>query len=170
MTAPAMTAPAMTAAEPIWVGMLDLDSDRPVTGISGPMRAVQSQARVLVRLHGAPLGFVQVPAWPADTLTARVRTEAGTTLAAALRRHAERDGSAAASTGAGMTVAICTRNRAGLLRTCLHAVRQISYDPVEILVVDNAPSDESTRQLVTELAAADPRVRYAREPRPGLSS
>ena len=173
----------------IWVGILDLDGDGPVTGISGPLRNGHSQARVLVRMHGAPLGFVLIPTRPAHTLTARVQSVAGTTLAEALRRHAEWDSSAAdadgsagwvarvacqrhfpAPTGTGITVVICTRDRAELLQKCLRAVRQVSYDPFEILVVDNAPSGDATRELVTALAADDPRLRYTREPRPGLST
>src|SRR3712207_7943540 len=35
--------------------------------------------------------------------------------------------------------------------------------------VDNAPTDDSTRRVVQAVAEADPRFRYVREPRPGLS-
>ena len=76
-----------------------------------------------------------------------------------------------------LTVAVCTRNRATLLRRCLAAlvamrdarlVRDREDDPeaspIEILVVDNAPSDEQTRQAVADFSG----VRYVTEPVPGL--
>jgi GT2 family glycosyltransferase len=40
---------------------------------------------------------------------------------------------------------------------------------VEILVVDNAPRDRRTRDAVESFARDDERIRYACEPRPGLS-
>lgn len=61
------------------------------------------------------------------------------------------------------TVVICTRDRAELLGACLRAVRELDYPDFEVLVVDNAPSDDSTRELVSGTAA-----RYVREARPGL--
>jgi GT2 family glycosyltransferase len=69
-----------------------------------------------------------------------------------------------------MTIVVCTRDRADFLRDCLRSVREASYHPLEILVVDNAPSGNETRDLVAALAREDPRIRYTCEPRPGLSA
>lgn len=69
-----------------------------------------------------------------------------------------------------LTIAICTRNRATLLRRTLAALvalrdgRSGDTTPFEILVVDNAPPDFSTRKVVDDF----PGVRYAMEPVPGL--
>lgn len=69
-----------------------------------------------------------------------------------------------------LTIAICTRNRAVLLRRTLEALVQLRDSrigdavPFEIMVVDNAPPDASTRGVVAEFAG----VRYAMEPIPGL--
>jgi GT2 family glycosyltransferase len=63
------------------------------------------------------------------------------------------------------TIAICTRNRTDDLRRCLDALMQLPDNGQEILVVDNAPSNEDTLELVKQY----PRVRYVREPRPGLN-
>ena len=38
-----------------------------------------------------------------------------------------------------------------------------------MVVVDNAPSTTRTAELVAELAATEPRLRYVREDRPGLA-
>ena len=62
-----------------------------------------------------------------------------------------------------LTVAICTKDRSDNLRRCLASLLPLQTD-FEILVVDNAPSDEQTRDLVTSL----PSVSYTREPKPGL--
>lgn len=68
--------------------------------------------------------------------------------------------------GTFVTVAVCTRDRADVLARCLDSVHALEWPDFEILVVDNAPSDDATRELVT---GRFPRVRYLREPRPGLS-
>lgn len=64
-----------------------------------------------------------------------------------------------------ITVAVCTRNRTSDLKTCLESLRKVKTDSVEVLVVDNAPDDSSTRKLVnTEFSE----FRYIREDKPGL--
>lgn len=65
----------------------------------------------------------------------------------------------------GVTAAVCTRGRAAGLGRALASLTSLSGPPVEILVVDNAPSDESVRELVR---GHFPTVRYTREPVPGL--
>lgn len=64
-----------------------------------------------------------------------------------------------------VTVAVCTRDRASDLAICLDALRALDYPALDVLVVDNAPSNEETATLV---ATRFPSVRYIREPRPGL--
>jgi glycosyltransferase involved in cell wall biosynthesis len=178
----------MTEEEAIWVGLLDMDDGGPVVGVSGPVPVGHRQARVLIRTHQAPLGQVCVPTLPVETLTARVRAAAETTLADALRRHAHWDKSAdelgvsrewaaqaacphhfPTRNGAGVTIIVCTRDRTEGLRECLRTLQQVAYDPIEIIVVDNAPSGNVTREAVTALAQDDPRIRYTCESRPGLS-
>lgn len=63
------------------------------------------------------------------------------------------------------TIAICTRDHPDDLRRCLDAFQQLPDDGQEVLVVDNCPATEDTFRLV----AGYPRVRYVREPRPGLN-
>ena len=62
-------------------------------------------------------------------------------------------------------VVICTRNRPEQLAQCLRSLKQLSPCPQEILVVDNAPNSDATRQVVAQM----PGIRYVLEPRPGLS-
>jgi GT2 family glycosyltransferase len=178
----------MTEREGVWVGQFDMDDARPVVGMNGIESVSYPQARVLIRMHRAPLGHVSVATLPTETLTARVRAAAETTLADALRRHAHCDKSTSQldnscgwvgqvtcphhfpiRDGAGVTIVVCTRDRTEGLRECLRTLQQVTYDPIEIIVVDNAPSQNATRQAVTALAQDDPRIRYTCELRPGLS-
>jgi glycosyltransferase involved in cell wall biosynthesis len=77
------------------------------------------------------------------------------------------------------TVVVCTRDRADDLRRCLRALVALELPagaPAgEIVVVDNASSDDRTARVVAEYAEGDaaaagrPAVRYLREDRPGLN-
>jgi glycosyltransferase involved in cell wall biosynthesis len=51
----------------------------------------------------------------------------------------------------------------------LRTLQQVTYDPLEIIVVDNGPSENTTREAVTALAQNDSRIRYSCEPCSGLS-
>ncbi|MCF2970776.1 glycosyltransferase [Synechococcus sp. Nb3U1] len=66
-----------------------------------------------------------------------------------------------------VTVAICTRDRPQDLNQCLRSLLKLDYPSLEILVVDNAPSDNKTENLVRDQY---PQIRYIQEPQPGLSS
>jgi GT2 family glycosyltransferase len=177
----------MSGDSPVWVGLLDLDSDDGVVGVSGAPGPDHREARVLVRMHRAPLGHVSVPVQPSETFTSRVRATAELVLGDGLPAHSKcppapqdpglwSDWTGAVTCprgfpgrGPGITVVVCTRNRPEQLRTCLAALRQVTYEPIEVLVVDNAPTGEQTRDLVTEFALSDSRFRYTSEPLPGLS-
>lgn len=64
-----------------------------------------------------------------------------------------------------VSVAVCTRDRTEDLALCLAALRESAQAPLEILVIDNAPKTNATRDLIR---SAFPEVRYILEPRPGL--
>ncbi|MBD1940293.1 glycosyltransferase [Microcoleus sp. FACHB-68] len=66
---------------------------------------------------------------------------------------------------ASVSVVICTRERPAQLIQCLKSLQNLSQPPQEIVVVDNAPTSEATREAVAQI----PNVKYVREPRPGLS-
>jgi glycosyltransferase involved in cell wall biosynthesis len=62
------------------------------------------------------------------------------------------------------TVIICTRNRPEHLHRCLAALRQQRYARLELLVVDNAPDDDRSREVALRWGA-----RYMVSPVLGLS-
>lgn len=61
------------------------------------------------------------------------------------------------------TIAIPTYNRSASLRRALASAQAQGYAPIEILVVDNASTDD-TPAVCEEIAAADARVRCVRHP------
>ena len=62
-----------------------------------------------------------------------------------------------------------TRNRADVLASCLDSMQHLDYPAFEVIVVDNAPSDHSTRAMVRERFGHDHRIRYIFEARAGAS-
>jgi glycosyltransferase involved in cell wall biosynthesis len=145
--------------------------------------AAFAHTRLLVRRGQQVLGYVHLDTPPQRLTTDAVRNAAAGYLAAAIdpaaAGHAADHGAAdPGAAGAGpsdaaaqpsVTVAICTRDRPESLGRCLASLADVRHPGLDILVVDNAPTDERTRELVERIAAADPRVRYVREPRGGLS-
>ena len=65
-----------------------------------------------------------------------------------------------------LTVAICTKDRPENLARCLDSLLKLrsSNSYFEVLIVDNAPSSDRTKELVATL----PNVNYVREPKAGL--
>lgn len=66
-----------------------------------------------------------------------------------------------------MSVIVCTRDRTEMLPACLDSVLRIAYPHLEVILVDNAPSSDDTERLVR--SRYSDRIRYVREPAPGLS-
>lgn len=66
------------------------------------------------------------------------------------------------------SVIVATRDRASSLSVCLDSLLQQEYPAFDIVVVDNAPSNNETADMVTRRYASTGRVRYVRENRPGL--
>ena len=151
-------------------------------------------ARALVRVHGRPLGLVDLPLPPGglgpDACARLVWSE----LRAEIAAHLAGDGLApvttltadglptprgpapcAAAHGAArargraepVSVVIATRDRPGPLARCLASVARVEHPAFEVIVVDNAPATSATRDLV---AREHPEVRYVREDRPGLAA
>lgn len=159
---------------------------RPATASGQPY----DEARLLVRIGDEPVGFATIPLGPRPLSLAAVleviERDLDASACAELARQglppllrslsrcqaggAQRGGLEAGEKGSeSVTVVICTRNRAEALRVCLQSVRLLEHDAVEFVIVDNAPADDSTREVIMEIAVEDSRFRYVREPHPGLS-
>lgn len=142
------------------VAVLDLDL-RDARDVSVDPR--YATARVLVRDGGIPVDWLLLPlvdgqATAAD-LRARVAVDAGPA------RHAA---PATAPATVPVTVVVCTAGRPELLTRALSSLLAGDHPDLDLLVVDNRPSDPSTRAAVQALR--DPRVRMVDEPVAGLSA
>jgi GT2 family glycosyltransferase len=139
---------------------------------------------VLARLHGDPLGAVELTI-PEDGMSGEEVTHAVTdALRARIDAHLGADGDglvpgcelarrAFLRDAPALTVLIPSRERPERLRRCVESILACDYpaDRFSILVVDNAPATDGTRAVVTELAArSGGRVVYAREDAPGSAS
>jgi GT2 family glycosyltransferase len=151
--------------------IIDVEVTEPLPRIS--LAREQSGLALLVRKNGRPLDFVLRALAGGSNLTpAEVARLIAETSASAFVREAIREELAEAvpPLPVSVTIAVCTRERVPDLEACLRSILRMLEQPaaadhdVEVLVVDNAPAGETTRQLVDSF----PGVRYALEPRPGL--
>jgi GT2 family glycosyltransferase len=85
-------------------------------------------------------------------------------LSAGRKPVAERAPASASSLS--ISVVVCTRERPVDLARCLTSLARLTRAPHEILVVDNAPDSNTTREVVASFSG----VRYYCEPERGLSA
>jgi GT2 family glycosyltransferase len=163
--------------------VLDIELRQPLEDLEGfhDYEAVQ----VLVRLSGKPMGYVQIPLTegysPAAAICRAIMERHSMVIGGHLLRegltNAERDALRLANLFSAsrrgdqrplpvVTVAVCTRDRPAQLAECLAALCQLDYPALDLLVIDNAPSNPATAHLVR---ARYPQVRYVCEVRPGLN-
>ncbi|MFP3462264.1 glycosyltransferase [Arthrobacter globiformis] len=143
-----------------WIGAIDIDCLLGHAVLKLRNSEGYSRARLLVREGLSVRGFVDVQA-RGGILDRRALEAAAASLPAA---EPVPD---SAPTPA-ITVVICTRDRAEMLRESLSAVLRLDYPTFDVVVVDNAPTDSATSDLV-RVVFPDPRVRLVTEPVPGLS-
>jgi glycosyltransferase involved in cell wall biosynthesis len=152
-------------------------------GIPAIPRATHGEQWVLVRLHGRPLGMVRPDrrGCTPQELARLILARHGWAIAA----HLAVDGASSAAACIDdlsrvpvacphgppeprtvVTVAVCTRNHATKLPECLDSIAALDYPShlLDVVIVDNAPEDDSTRDVVARYAG----FRYVCEPRPGL--
>ena len=164
--------------------VVDIELDQPLVAIEHLDGYESVQA--LVRLHGAPLGFVRLPVEDGRCLAISLAKAILDDNSLAIIRHLTRDGLALPPEADGLriadlvhvphaaycgplplvTVAVCTRDRPADLARCLESLIKIDYPTLELLVIDNAPTTDATERLVCERY---PNTRYIRESRPGLN-
>ena len=187
--APSRPIASTPAERPYWVTELELTAPplrlaahRPPHG-DRPYRA----ARILIRLQGEPLGQVEVGLTESEASVGEIMELAierfGPAVAERLGGGDPRDllasstttvapelAAIAGSAAPPVTVVIGTRNRPEHIVMCIDHLLKQSYDgPVEIIVVDNAPSSSATADAIVDRYGEHPQVRYLLEDRKGLS-
>jgi len=163
--------------------VIDIELSHPLTTVEG--LDGYGTLKSLVRLHGTPLGYIQTPVingrCSSTDLSQVILAELSQPI---MRRHLcnlltaplPPEGWSVADLVNALppvydgplplvTVAVCTRDRTDNLTLCLDALNQLDYPNLDILIVDNAPSDDAIERLVH---TPYPNIRYVCEPRPGL--
>lgn len=180
---PTKAAPSMAPGDGGGVKLLDLELAHPLPDL--PPFDGYASGLALVRVHGLPIGLVPLErrddGWASVDIRARLLEQ----LKDELQAHTPGNAGTPAAGLAGdrglhevlhpppaphagpwpsLSVAVCTRDRPEDLEACLASLLELDYPGLEILVVDNAPSDAAAAKV----CAAHPAVRYLVEPRPGL--
>lgn len=176
---------------PIWVGEIEIATQKAALAVLGRPSTAEGYGagRVMVRFRSEPLGMMTM-AFPdraegeAVDATA-TRDQAIATFRDQIVSLAGPDWSPCSSDHAtlsdellevadadlpAVSVVIGTRNRPHHVVDCVNRVLGLDYPAdVEVIVVDNGPSDTSTATAVEDAFGGDERVRYLSEDRPGLS-
>ena len=182
---------AFVDSDATWVGYLELADALRADVVIESDRHPACWARVLVRLHHEPLGFVKVASRRGAVDVDLLRGTVWRSFEKDICNHLSEDGLPRPDDlpleGLGgwdvcamrrpspdqpelpLSVVVCTKDRPDSLRRVLRTLQLVQYGAFEVLVVDNAPSSSATRECVEEFAAADARIRYLLEARTGLS-
>jgi GT2 family glycosyltransferase len=171
---------------PILIGELELTE--PIAGIHLAARedgVAYNGAQLLVRVQHIPVGYVFLA--PGDVDAQAISRLVWSELGGKVNERRSRAGLPAlhslpadgipvapelADDSADtplVSVVVCTRNRPDSVLVTLRGLVDLRYRPFEVVVVDNAPDSDATKDAVQGEFGTDPRIRYVREPRPGLS-
>jgi glycosyltransferase involved in cell wall biosynthesis len=174
---------------PVLVGDIQLEMPLPQLNAGGRYQG----ARLLIWLHNQPIGEVHL-SFTSDTSeplsTDRLASMLWPLIADAVVAHCEDDGIPAPAglppggliqprqpcrTRVGsadevpITVVIATRDRTESLLRCLASLAKLDYSSFDVVVVDSAPSTETTARTLKESQAWPFAVRYVRTSHPGLA-
>lgn len=172
--------------------VLEVELGGPLTSLAGPVdpRERHPRAFALVRLHGEPLGTIDLELdhgeVDVEPLVAQIRRELGPRISDHLRRDGapgdvrfKRDGSLDAPSGCRggrvremwplASVIVSTRDRPRELAVCIESLLKMTHPRFEVVVVDSAPSTAATRATVERYIGGRVPVRYVHECEPGLA-
>jgi GT2 family glycosyltransferase len=190
---------ALDAAALRPIRVLEIDLGRPLSDLPGPSAEhPHDRALILARLHDEPLGgltFAIPPQGvPRERLADLIWHDCGERIRSHLRSDTLPEPGALSPDGVPrseelppcrrererflahappITVLIPSRERAERLRRCAESILASEYpsEKVTIVIADNAPRTEATRQLAQSLADVTPgRIAYVREDAPGSAS
>jgi hypothetical protein len=175
------------------IKVLDVELARELPAIPPTAYAMSYRsARALVRLHGWPIGTVDLPLDATGSSAEDCARRIWSGLRQEISEHLAQDGlacppeltaqgltqqpelprcgagrRAASAAAEPISVVIATRDRADSLARCLRSLRALVHPNFEVIVVDNAPATAATHDLVLQ---HHPEVRYVREDRPGVAA
>jgi glycosyltransferase involved in cell wall biosynthesis len=151
--------------------LVEVELERPLEPIS--LAPQQSGCGIIGRWRGRLVGFHIQPWQAGETIDGetlrRIADQHFSMGVLQAKTEALFTQSTAEDARTTLSVAICTKDRAQrlarLLQSLVDAVGEPGFSTVEVIVVDNASVDQSTREVVSGFAGA----RYVFEPRTGLN-
>jgi glycosyltransferase involved in cell wall biosynthesis len=178
------------------IRMLEVELSQPLPDIAALESTTHqrySRALSLVRLHTQPLGMVEISLGEHTFSAAEYASRIWQALSSRINAHLQQDGMSpideltpAGIASAGIpqcihsrkkllndspfvSILIATRDRPEMLATCLHSLLALEYPHYEIIVIDNAPSTNSTAELIETTFGHISQIRYLNLSRPGKS-
>jgi hypothetical protein len=171
--------------------VLDIELSEPLPSLGVNSRRPYSEALLLVRLHSYPIAQVIVSLeqpLSSEDLAAELWQSLAPSINTFLKRHGLAPAASLAdpqlealglsigskreallSRAHFASIVICSRTHADNLERCLHSLLDLEYPHYEIIVVENAPKNEATRQVAERLKAAGAPLHYVLEPSASLS-
>lgn len=173
------------------IAVVDVELSAPLPDVAGATADGRRYvgASILVRLHGAPLGFLHLRTDGQGVTAAALADEIWLQLGDKVNRHLDADGlpgidrlgpegissdgvprclserADALRDAPSATVVVPTRNRPDELTRCLRSVQALEYPRYDVLVVDNSTGDATRRIVEDEF----PEVGYVRVEGSGIS-
>ncbi len=179
---------ALPLRPPTLVAELELDSAVSEQVAGWAVDSGHRAARVLVRLHGEPLGMADIPQLT-SVCEAEVASRIRGVFAERIERHLATDRALAGGYEVGsptrcpqgislrraqlpfasVVIQTCGGRTDHLLR-CVRSLLDLDYPAHEVVLVDNRPLTSGASELVRSRFGSDPRVRLVQEWKPGLSA
>jgi glycosyltransferase involved in cell wall biosynthesis len=176
---------------PVRVVEIELSRELPtiVGGAAKSDGTTYGSARVLVRLHNHPMGIILVDLSDGPASPSHVATQIWSELGDAIDAHLTSDeivgpegvrpslpfpatclmDDPSAKEAPFVSVVVCTMSRPRQLQASVDSLLAMSYPNFEVVVVDNAPEDVSSAELIAKAYGETPQVHYMAEPQRGLS-
>jgi glycosyltransferase involved in cell wall biosynthesis len=175
------------------VRILEVELSAPIPAIAPIPECDYRSAHVLVRLHHAPLGLINLSLSEGGLTADAFASGIWGDLADAINLHLAADGlppvtalSASGIAGAEnpacraavdaviqkadlVSIIIPTHDRADALPKCIDSLLAQRYPNYEIIIVDDAPSSEATHELYERAYRSNPKIRYIRDHRPNAA-
>jgi GT2 family glycosyltransferase len=169
--------------------LTDIDLDAPIQDLR--LAPHYERARLLVRLHGVPIGEVTLPVTDGVLDASQLAKLLWYAIEADIAAHLEADGIApvdelplpglpvklncrprlATDDQPWITIVVATRDRTQSLLRCLDSLASLRYERYDVVVVDSAPATSATADALAAESASSrwsAPVTYLRSPVPGL--
>lgn len=150
------------------VKILEIELTEPLPSFTPEALRGYSHLQALIRRKTVPLGYVWLETKDleqAGLLQSEIEKICGEAIRQAELKEAQSDRRDPLPLPS-VSVVVCTRDRAESLARCLESLAALDYPDLEILIVDNAPKDKTTRSIVEHFTSSY--FRYLVEPCPGL--